>query len=109
MVTRVSDTVVNGHVERQFAQDVLATSGLDFGINDGLYVEGLSVTSVEANVLTLADDEINYVYLNTSSMFLESTTGSFPSADFVPMFVVTTSAGAIANVDDVRSRLISSL
>ena len=106
LVTKVSDIVIGGHVEQQFAQDHTTTTGLTFGYKSGLYTEGTVVTEVDAGTVTLTDASVNVVYLDTSLGTVAAST-SEDTADVIALFQVTTSGGVITAVVDARARRTS--
>ncbi len=82
---------------------VTAATGLDIDFEQGQeWVAGVFY-SISAGSLTMADDDTNYVFVNTSGAVAVNTTG-FPS-NSTPLAEVVTVAGAITSVADRRSYL----
>ena len=79
-------------------------SGLNFFVSGGIVQRG-GVQLVENQTATLlADDDVNYVYWNATAADVQAQLVSFPNnKDNVPLFVVTTVAGAITTVVEART------
>ena len=102
-----------------FAEDTAATSGLNFAVGPGkATVGGDEFETVANTVLALVDDAVNFVWVGTQQDGLGSSFGVFsadevtvPSAlsgdngvtSILPLFRVTTVAGAITATVDLRT------
>ncbi len=83
---------------------VTAATGLDIDFEQGQeWVAGVFY-SISAGSLTMADDDTNYVFVNTSGAVAVNTTG-FPS-NSTPLAEVVTAGGTITAVNDRRSYLL---
>jgi len=111
--------VVGAASANHFAEDTTATSGLNFAVGPGkATVGGDEFETVSNTVLALVDDAVNFVWLDVkedgvSSAFSvmsvdESTVPSELDGDngvtsILPLFRVTTVAGAITATVDLRT------
>ena len=84
-------------------------TGLTFHVGTGLFKEGDTVYNVPQTTLTLDDNTICYVYIDTDQSGGNHSTIQFNTTGFVndmiPLYEVTTSGGAITNVVDKRAYL----
>ncbi len=93
-------------MESGFAWSPENSSGLDFAVTAGRYHTGRGALHiVAADVVTLADDDLNYVYLDVTDDSLGTNTTGFVQ-DQLPLFEVTTAGGEITNVLRVLPRLM---
>lgn len=102
MTTKIGNIQENGQVERQFA--IVATgSGLTRTVKAGIFARNDVVTTFSDTDVTVADDDISYVYINTNSLTIVDST-TFPAEDFVMLFEITAASGVITEILDWRSR-----
>ena len=73
--------------------------------NAGNVKIGTTIYSITTETLSMADDDTNYVFINSSGTPASNTTG-FPS-DSVPLAEVVTASGAITGITDKRSFLLT--
>ncbi len=80
---------------------------MSIGVKGGDYTQGGAVkTFVEVAAQALTDDATNYVYINNANALVINTSG-FPVdlTSYLPLATVTTVAGAITLLTDLRSRM----
>lgn len=106
MTTKLSDLVIGGPIESQFEQDQETTTGLTFGYRAGIYNSGTNYTLIPAGTVTLDNNAISDVYIDTTTtpVVAESIVSLTPATNILLLARVTTSGGAITNVDDLRHR-----
>jgi hypothetical protein len=85
-----------------FAEDSGSHSGLDFGYKAGKVRDDNVVNDVSADVVTLADDDTNYVEVLPSDGTVSANVVGF-TAGSIPLFEVVTASGAIDTVTDKRA------
>lgn len=101
-----SEVLIASPVMLQFSQDEDATSGLDFHYRAGLLRNETQIISIPAGFVTLADNATSLVYLVNipgSEEVTHAIVGAEPTEEFIPLYQVTTVAGAITNVIDYRT------
>ena len=107
MVTKVSDTVVRTHFEEQFQHNVEDSSGLNFVVRAGTFVDNATgtVTTVPETTVVLpsADTTIIWVDLLTKTI-ASALSGSEDITDTHRLFSVVTVASAITSITDQRQR-----
>ena len=93
-----------GGLTGHFAELPALHSGLQFFCAEATFTLGSQSFNEVQTATTMADDNTNYVYYDHDTLDVEVTLGGFPGDKRqIPLFVVTTVAGAITNVVDVRS------
>lgn len=107
MVTKLSDTVVATQLEGQFQHRPELSSGLDFVLSAGIFLDGAQ-TTVDQTTVTLTDDAINSVIINLDNTpaTLEATTS--PPNNVLLLYKVTTVSGVVTSISDLRWRAMSS-
>ncbi len=73
--------------------------------NAGNVKIGTTIYNITTDTLDMADDDTNYVFINSSGTPASNTTG-FPS-DSIPLAEVVTASGAISGITDKRSFLLA--
>lgn len=88
--------VINSHVNSNFLVNAATTTGLTLGIKAGETTDGVTVTTVGAGTIALADD--------TANQLVSVTTGAFAlgAGDFL-LYEVTTASGVITVINDRRA------
>lgn len=106
MVTKVSDLVIDGAIESQFAQDHATTTGLTYGYKAGIYNDGQTYTRIPAGTIALTASVVNDIYIDYSGtpVVARATVGATPTVDMVLIAQVTTGVSTITTVDDYRMR-----
>lgn len=107
MTTKISDLLIGGFIETQFAQDHATTTGLTYGYKSGVYNGGTTYSQIPAGTLTLPDNTVSNVYIDYTTLptaLSHATVASTPTTNIVLCAQVTTSGGVITNVDDLRGR-----
>lgn len=107
MVTRLSDTVVATQCEGQFQHIPGLSSGLNFVLSEGIFLDGAQ-TTIDQTTLVLADDVINNIVINLDNdpATLEANT-SLPTESLL-LYLVTTSSGVVTLINDLRCRVVTS-
>lgn len=85
-----------------YAQDTGMTTGLDFGYQAGVVRNDNVVATTAAGVVSLTDDDVNYVEVNPGTGVVTANVSGFTSLR-IPLFEVTTDTGAITVVTDRRT------
>lgn len=107
-VTRFTGGLLeNTLIERQFAQDPLTTTGLTFGMNGGFISLGVVVTEIPDSTTVLTDDDINFLYIDISSIPTITVALSNPTEDALMLYEIVTASGVITGVTSWRTRLTS--
>ncbi len=97
---------IRSHLASGFEWDEEATDGLDFAYKSGRYHRGRGqLHTINAGVVTLADDDVNFVYLHPGTQTIEANTTGFET-DRLPLFEVTTLGGAVTAVTRVLPNLM---
>lgn len=99
MVSKLSNLLDQGQVERQFSY--LGDSGLDVTIDDGIFVRANTVNNIVGATITLADDDVSLVYIDTNTLLVTSAI-AVPAEDFVPLYEITTASGVVTVVSEMR-------
>ena len=102
MVSKLSPILEDGHVERQFKPGPIPV-GLVVSIASGIFVRGDVLTDVPAADITVTDDDITYIYLNTNTLLVVGSI-TFPVEDFMIIVEVTAVSGVVTSMVDWRSR-----
>lgn len=93
----------------QFSQELDTTSGLVFGLRAGFFTLDNRLDVIAASTLTLADDDVNFVYIDWSvtPAVTAARITDWPGDEFTPCFKVTTASGVITVIEDWRVRTTS--
>jgi len=106
VVTKLNTQLLeDGLIERQFKYDPSTTSGLTFGITGGYYNVANTVNELFATTVTLTDDDVNYIYIDTTVPEIVAEI-VIQEDNHILCYVVTTSSGVITNIEDARIRNI---
>lgn len=93
-----------GGVTGSFAELPALHSGLQFFCSAGGFTFGGVLFNEVQTATTCADNTLNYIYYKHGSLDVLVSGGAFPgNKDEIPLFIVTTLAGAITAVSDVRT------
>ena len=104
MVTKLSDTVVETAVEKQFRNIAGENSGLNFEIAAGKVMEVAGLVEIPQQTLALTDDTTNYVYLSFDAATVALGSGTtLPTLGHL-LFTVVTASAAISSIVDHRWR-----
>ena len=76
--------------------------GLSVAIDGGVVINNGGSTVVPAQVVSLAANTTTYVFLNTSSIVIQSNTSGFPSSNCYPIATVLTSNSVVTSITDMR-------
>jgi hypothetical protein len=85
-----------------YAQDTGTTTGLTFGYKSGVVRNDNVISTTPASTIVLPDNDVSFIEVTPSTGAITSNVTSFTSLR-VPLFEVTTSAGAITLVLDRRT------
>ena len=97
-------TLSSASVLDNFEEKPLLHSGLTFFIGAADFMFGGEPFSEVQTSVVLADDDVNFVYYDHDTLDTEFSIAAFPNTKrTIPLFTVTTAAGAITNVVDHRS------
>lgn len=101
------ETIIN---TKNLAHNQNATTGLTFGYHQGVVSIGNKVASLSKNTITLQDDAVNFieVYIDEAGLGIVSLNVTDFTFSRIPLFKVTTSVGAITQIDDMRTFIRSS-
>jgi hypothetical protein len=94
--------VLNSTLHNRFKVNPATTTGLTFGMNAGIVVEGQTVTSIVAGTVALTDDAVNYVWVTTGG-FQVGLTGV---QGVNMLYRVTAASGAITQIEDFRGAVV---
>lgn len=95
-------------VSDNFAYNVEDITGLQFTVLTGRLNTGNLVSTFSQTALTMTDNSTNYVYayVNTNNVALIDVASAWPDGSpnhtYYPLYKVTTSGGAITDVEDFR-------
>lgn len=84
-----------------FENDPSITTGLTFGFSAGSYRENNVIATVASGTILLTDDSVNYVEIDKTGTVVDNATGF--TAGSLPLWEVTTVAGAITVITDKRT------
>ncbi len=88
--------IIDSHVNSNFLVNAATTTGLTFGIKAGETINGVTVTTVGAGTVALADDTTDqFVFVSGSSF-------AVGAGDFL-LYEVTTASGGITVINDKRA------
>jgi hypothetical protein len=98
--------LITSGVVGSFSNDPDMNSVLDFYIRASVFRRGTIFVSIPATYVALTDNDVNIVYLDTTS----GSEGIFsalslPPSNAVSLYRVTTSGGSITLIEDLRSWL----
>lgn len=88
--------VIDSHVNSNFLVNAATTTGLTFGIKAGETIDGVTINTVAADTVALADDTANQLVFVSGAGF------AVGSGDFL-LYEVTTASGAITVITDRRA------
>ncbi len=102
MVSKLSPLLEDGHVERQFSI-VSGGTGLTRTFRGGVFVRGSVVTTFSDTPITVADNDTSFVYIDTNSLTVVSSTTA-PVEDAVMIAEIVAVSGAITTITEWRTR-----
>jgi len=89
-------------ISHNYAENAAGHSGLDFAYKAGVVRQGTTVSATAAGSVTLADNDTSYVEVNPADGVVSDNITGF-TVGRIPLFEVTTAAGAITVVTDKRT------
>jgi Peptidase_G2, IMC autoproteolytic cleavage domain len=93
-----------GQVNFNFSQNLDLTTGLTFAVDAGTVTFDGVESVIASTSLILNPNSTTVIGFNLDALTISQyTSGGEPTSDFVKLFVVTTNASAITNVDDRRT------
>ncbi len=103
MVTKLSNLLENGVVERNFSMKASDGTGLSRTFRAGTFVRGNIVSDIAETTVTVADNDTSYIYLDTDTLLITHST-TFPVEDFVMIAEFVAVTGTITTINEWRSR-----
>ena len=103
MVTKLHDNLEGGSIATQFEVITGSASGLSLTFRAGLLARGDTITSFPDTIVTVADDDTSFVYINTNTLAIEDAL-VVPDEDYVILASVLAASGVITTVTDYRTR-----
>lgn len=104
MVSKLSNILENGIVERQFSMKSGGT-GLSRTFRAGVMVQEDDVQLISETTITATDDDTTYVYINTGvTPFVLTSSTTFPFDEFAMVSELVAVSGVITTINDWRSR-----
>jgi hypothetical protein len=100
LVSKPHNILEDGQVERQFSI-VTGGTGLTRTFRTGFFVRGDVVNTVPQADVTVTDDDVTYVYIDTNT-FLIASALAIPVEDFVMLYELTAASGVITVTLDWR-------
>ena len=105
MVTKLSNLLENGVVERQFAMKAHDGTGLSRTFRAGIFVQEDDVNLIAETTITCTDNDTNYVYLDTDvDPMIVKVSVVFPVDEFVMISELVAVSGVITSELEWRSR-----
>lgn len=102
LVTKLNPILEDGHVERQFTI-VSGGTGLTRTIRGGFFVRGSIVNTIAQADVTVTDDDVTYICINTNTNVIDSAL-TIPSEDNIMLFDITAASGVVTTINDWRHR-----
>lgn len=93
---RIDEAVISSN----FAQNAASHSGLNFYYKEGRILNENTLVTVVAGNVVLTDSSTNYVEVSTAGVVSKNVVGFTKGA--IPLYQVTTAAGAMTNIVDKR-------
>src|SRR6266850_2147726 len=76
--------------------------GLQISLDAGVVINNGSSTFLPAQTVSLAANTTTYIFLNTSSILVQSNTSGFPSSNCYPIAIVITADSTVTTITDMR-------